>query len=236
MVPAKGPDFRTWCAGEAPWGASLPAHGALCLKWGHFFFQHPNGGHHGTDGVRASRTLGCACCRRCSRLPHPGGPPSRPWRVCVPHRAALGPHMVCESSTLGGLPPAHGVHASRTEGHCVRTLGPPTARWPVCPTPMGPLKLFPNKIFTRHGTRPRGHGRRLNGKRCASGKDRSSSKFSQVLDSYIHRRTPEHDRVKGEVGKIGGGGGGTNRSDKGLNLSGSWQQGHSATYNTPSRI
>ena len=31
-------------------------------------------------------------------------------------------------------------------------------------------------------------------------------------------------------------GGGTNRSDMGLNLSGSWQQGHSATYNTPSRI
>ncbi|MFQ6659709.1 hypothetical protein Gotur_028498 [Gossypium turneri] len=30
--------------------------------------------------------------------------------------------------------------------------------------------------------------------------------------------------------------GGTNRSDKGLNLSGSWQQGHSATYNTPSRV
>ena len=30
--------------------------------------------------------------------------------------------------------------------------------------------------------------------------------------------------------------GGTNRSDTGLNLSGSWQQGHSATYNTPSRI
>ncbi|CAN7088345.1 unnamed protein product, partial [Brassica rapa subsp. narinosa] len=29
-------------------------------------------------------------------------------------------------------------------------------------------------------------------------------------------------------------GGGSNLSDKGLNLSGSWQQGHSATYNTPS--
>ncbi|CAN7111010.1 unnamed protein product [Brassica rapa subsp. narinosa] len=28
-------------------------------------------------------------------------------------------------------------------------------------------------------------------------------------------------------------GGGSNLSDKGLNLSGSWQQGHSATYNTP---
>ena len=27
-----------------------------------------------------------------------------------------------------------------------------------------------------------------------------------------------------------------NLCDKGLNLSGSWQQGHSATYNTPSRI
>ena len=38
-------------------------------------------------------------------------------------------------------------------------------------------------------------------------------------------------------GKLNGnGGGGTNRSDAGLNLSGSWQQGHSATYNTPSRI
>ena len=34
----------------------------------------------------------------------------------------------------------------------------------------------------------------------------------------------------------GGGLGGANRSDIGLNLSGSWQQGHSATYNTPSRI
>lgn len=30
--------------------------------------------------------------------------------------------------------------------------------------------------------------------------------------------------------------GGTNRVDKGLNLRGSWQQGHSAPYNTPSRI
>ncbi|CAA7020399.1 unnamed protein product [Microthlaspi erraticum] len=27
--------------------------------------------------------------------------------------------------------------------------------------------------------------------------------------------------------------GGSNLSDKGLNLSGSWRQGHSATYNTP---
>ena len=36
----------------------------------------------------------------------------------------------------------------------------------------------------------------------------------------------------GEMEKEGGG---TNRSDIGLNLSGSWQQGHSATYNTPSR-
>ena len=42
----------------------------------------------------------------------------------------------------------------------------------------------------------------------------------------------------GGRGKCGGwmGGGGTNRSDTGLNLSGSWQQGHSAAYNTPSRI
>ncbi|CAN6972970.1 unnamed protein product [Brassica rapa subsp. trilocularis] len=31
-------------------------------------------------------------------------------------------------------------------------------------------------------------------------------------------------------------GGGSNLRDKGLNLSGSWQQGHSATYNTPSHV
>ena len=31
-------------------------------------------------------------------------------------------------------------------------------------------------------------------------------------------------------------GGGTNPCDMGLDLSGSWQQGHSATYNAPSRI
>ncbi|CAL8989391.1 unnamed protein product [Prunus brigantina] len=40
-------------------------------------------------------------------------------------------------------------------------------------------------------------------------------------------------RGKVEVGK---GGGGTNRSDAGLNLSGSGQQGHSATCNTPADI
>ena len=42
-----------------------------------------------------------------------------------------------------------------------------------------------------------------------------------------------------DLGKIMGlklGGGGTNRRDIELNLSGSWQQGHSATYNTPSRF
>lgn len=32
------------------------------------------------------------------------------------------------------------------------------------------------------------------------------------------------------------GGGGVESERRGLNLSGSWQQGHSATYNTPSRI
>ena len=31
-------------------------------------------------------------------------------------------------------------------------------------------------------------------------------------------------------------GGGTNPCDAGLDLSGSWQQGHSATYNAPSRF
>lgn len=41
--------------------------------------------------------------------------------------------------------------------------------------------------------------------------------------------------VSGE-GCFGVLGGGTNLCDEGLDLSGSWQQGHSATYNAPSRI
>ncbi|WZY99695.1 hypothetical protein YC2023_072024 [Brassica napus] len=49
--------------------------------------------------------------------------------------------------------------------------------------------------------------------------------------------TNSHFRSKVLVfGTCGWKGGGSNLSDKGLNLSGSWQQGHSATYNTPSRI
>ena len=55
----------------------------------------------------------------------------------------------------------------------------------------------------------------------------------------MHRGTPDDPLVKKRRAFAWGGtrrGGGTNRSDKGLNLSGSWQQGHSATYNTPSRI
>ncbi|KAK8640604.1 hypothetical protein V6N13_008356 [Hibiscus sabdariffa] len=48
---------------------------------------------------------------------------------------------------------------------------------------------------------------------------------------YTSGMSEDADRVKREVNK----GGGTNRSDKGLNLSGSWQQGHSATY-IPRRV
>ncbi|KAK4709780.1 hypothetical protein R3W88_004293 [Solanum pinnatisectum] len=59
-----------------------------------------------------------------------------------------------------------------------------------------------------------------------------------ALESHpTSRKTSYSDIVIGPFtcwgrGKVGG----TNRSDKGLNLSGLWQQGHSATYNTPSRI
>ncbi|DAD49358.1 TPA_asm: hypothetical protein HUJ06_000021 [Nelumbo nucifera] len=48
----------------------------------------------------------------------------------------------------------------------------------------------------------------------------------------------ENSLLGGETNRCGmrNLGGGTNRCDRGLNLSGTWQQGHSATYNTPSRI
>ncbi|CAF2086172.1 unnamed protein product [Brassica napus] len=46
------------------------------------------------------------------------------------------------------------------------------------------------------------------------------------VSTYQHAGPSEHVIGKGMV----------NLSDKGLNLSGSWQQGHSATYNTRRRF
>ena len=63
-----------------------------------------------------------------------------------------------------------------------------------------------------------------------------------VSHHFPSRRTAVHPVPERTSGVLRGQviewdlGGGTNRSDAGLNLSGSWQQGHSATYNTPSRI
>ena len=47
---------------------------------------------------------------------------------------------------------------------------------------------------------------------------------------FNHCSAPEPEDVNGVEG------GGMNPCDAGLDLSGSLQQGHSATYNTPSRI
>ena len=69
------------------------------------------------------------------------------------------------------------------------------------------------------------------------------------LSSDCPRRAVSSSDLRGPggVGSIGtpwreggvggkGEGGGTNLCDVGMDLSGSWQQGHSATYNAPSRI
>ena len=66
----------------------------------------------------------------------------------------------------------------------------------------------------------------------------TSSLLRQALDCPVPR-SRERCRTASQPPRRrapGGARGGTNRSDMGLNLSGSWQQGHSATYNTPSRI
>ena len=66
----------------------------------------------------------------------------------------------------------------------------------------------------------------------------TSSPLRQALDCPVPR-SRERCRIASQPPRRrapGGARGGTNRSDMGLNLSGSWQQGHSATYNTPSRI
>jgi len=67
---------------------------------------------------------------------------------------------------------------------------------------------------------------------------RTSSLLRQALDCPVPRSrercwiASQPPRRRAPRGARGG----TNRSDMGLNLSGSWQQGHSTTYNTPSRI
>jgi hypothetical protein len=56
--------------------------------------------------------------------------------------------------------------------------------------------------------------------------------FAQGL-SRFQRWAPRASEPSLRIGELGGG---TNPCDVGLDLSGSWQQGHSATYNAPSRI
>ena len=58
---------------------------------------------------------------------------------------------------------------------------------------------------------------------------RAYSKFFQVPDAP-HRGSRPADSPGDKLWE------GTNPCDEGLDLSGSWQQGHSATYNAPSRI
>ncbi|PHT24552.1 hypothetical protein CQW23_35737 [Capsicum baccatum] len=58
--------------------------------------------------------------------------------------------------------------------------------------------------------------------------------ISLTVLNGTHATLEKQEANSGKDGWIGWGG--TNRSDKGLNLSVSWQQGHSATYNTSSRI
>lgn len=75
---------------------------------------------------------------------------------------------------------------------------------------------------------------------ASCGEDKTCEFFTSVVIFFtsmgIYPLTRGLEGEKNEGVLFWGGGGGTNLSDTGLNLSGSWQQGHSATYNTPSRI
>ncbi|PHT26133.1 Regulator of rDNA transcription protein 15 [Capsicum baccatum] len=78
--------------------------------------------------------------------------------------------------------------------------------------------------------------------RDVAGSEPPTSPRSEHFTGSFNRTWWDFSRTNARTsfgdGRQGGwiGWGGTNRSDKGLNLSGSWQQGHSATYNTPSHI
>ncbi|PHT26069.1 hypothetical protein CQW23_34311 [Capsicum baccatum] len=65
--------------------------------------------------------------------------------------------------------------------------------------------------------------------------EKQEANSGEVISQHLVGFFEENARTSIGDGRQDGwiGWGGMNRSDKGLNLSGSWQQGHSATYNTP---
>jgi hypothetical protein len=108
-----------------------------------------------------------------------------------------------------------------------RTALPPVANVPSCPSP----KAYVGASVSFHTL----------GLSFSCGRARTHGGFRPLATLRLGRFRSE-DRCPSPVGskpsrwalcRVGGG---TNPCDAGLDLSGSWQQGHSATYNAPSRF
>ena len=107
--------------------------------------------------------------------------------------------------------------------------------------PMGTLPRPKRHAANGHAAKAKAapHGTQPRPRHAAKGKaEAPHGHMASGGHGGVSLQTERGKEFRGDFeGGIGRGeGGGTNRSDTGLNLSGSWQQGHSATYNTPSRI
>ena len=153
-----------------------------------------------------------------------------PWQALAAHGQAMAHTKACR-----GTPWLVMAHTRACHGKPWHPMGKPMAQIKACHgSQQGMPRHTPRhataQIKACHGTH--------------QGMSRRPPRHA-TAHTNAHQRTcsrsPSAPRLtsrcfRGQIDRDGWMGGGTNRSDIGLNLSGSWQQGHSATYNTPSRI
>ncbi|CAL8988912.1 unnamed protein product [Prunus brigantina] len=142
-----------------------------------------------------------------------------------PCRAKLPIASLSRNSLIGAMPlprPRHAKarHANATQSKAMPTQGMPRRRHDMAR--QGKAKARP-----RQG-KPKPRQAKANARQ---GKPNAWQGKHVKIQSVGWVASPSFG------GKLNGkGGGGTNRSDAGLNLGGSWQQGHCATYNTPVKL
>ncbi|KAK8555347.1 hypothetical protein V6N12_009495 [Hibiscus sabdariffa] len=122
--------------------------------------------------VRGSRSLGPFTCLRCARLSHP-----RVW---------LRPMVREATHQSKGLTLPDGVRGCRTIG-----LATPDGVLVLSHTQGSVVAIYRQIFFTRHGTRPCGHSRRLNRKRSDVQRERVKVEYFHKCWNYTSSVEPQ---------------------------------------------
>ena len=148
-----------------------------------------------------------------------------PWQALAPHGLAMPHTKACRGRPWLALAP-HGQAMAHTKA----CRGKP---WHPMGKPLTSVGLAHGHAMASRGTHQGMPWQPMACRGRHQGMPRHTPRHSmaQIKACHLTSRC-----FRGQIDRVGWMGGGTNRSDTGLNLSGSWQQGHSATYNTPSRI